>query len=86
MWFLAMSPGIGHRDRWFPILLDKLLAGDPVVRRLLAHDPFEDEPPRWVRVRRYHYRYTTADERRDTGHWWTRELVGEFLHPTQLRR
>lgn len=94
MWFLAMSPGIGHRDRWFPVLLDRLLAGDPVVRRLLAHDPFEDAPPRWVRVRRYQYRYTTSEERRRTGHWWVRDLVGEFVHerpadprpPTAARR
>jgi len=83
MWFLAMSPGVGHRDRWFPVLLGRLLTGDPVVRGLLGHDPFEGAPPRWVRVRRYRYRYTTGDERHGTGHWWVRDLVGEFVHPTE---
>jgi hypothetical protein len=83
MWFLAMSPGIGPRDRWFPVLLQRLLVADPSVRWLLRHDPFGDDPPRWVRARRYRYRYTTRAERRRTGHWWARDLVGEFVRPVR---
>ncbi|MDQ3881220.1 MAG: lipase maturation factor family protein [Chloroflexota bacterium] len=83
MWFLPLSPFFG-RD-WFPRFVEKLLEHDPGVRRLLRHDPFADAPPRYVRARLYLYRYTTADERRRTGAWWSRTLVGEYLPAVTLR-
>ena len=49
--------------------------------RLLARggNPFPDGPPKIVRARLYLYRFTTPEERRETGDWWKRELVGEYL-------
>lgn len=81
MWFLAFEPGPGRHTRWFSRLVEKLLAADPGVLGLLSHDPFDGEAPVAVRARRYVYRYTTRAERRATGAWWHRELVGEFLRP-----
>jgi len=49
------------------------------VTGLLAANPFADGPPALVRARYYRYRFTTPDERRRTGDWWQRELVGEYL-------
>lgn len=43
------------------------------------------DPPRFVRVRLYRYRYTTRQERRTSGAWWSRELVDEYLPPLTLR-
>jgi hypothetical protein len=34
----------------------------------------------------YRYRFTTAAERRETGAWWHRELLGDYLPPVALRR
>ena len=83
MWFAAMSPR--PRDVWFYTLIDKLLEGDRAVLGLLASNPFPDEPPRFVRARYFLYRFTTPDERRATGDWWHRQLVGDYLRPTGRR-
>ncbi len=83
MWFVAISRR--YADPWFPVLVQRLLAGDPHVTGLLRHDPFAGDPPRYVRALRYRYRFTTRQERRATGAWWSRELVGEFMRPVGLR-
>jgi hypothetical protein len=50
----------------------------------LRHNPFAERPPRVIRAVLYRYRFTTWKERRDTGAWWTRTRVGEYLPPTAL--
>jgi hypothetical protein len=83
MWFLPLSPGYG--ERWFIRFLDALLRNEPAVVRLLRANPFPDRPPSVVRARLYRYRFTTWAERRRTGAWWSRELIGEFMPPIALR-
>ena len=81
MWFLAL----GSPDRrWFEAFVARLLQGDERTLRLLRSNPFPDAPPHWVRARFYRYRFTTPAERRRTGNWWTRTLVGELLPPVSL--
>ena len=83
MWFLAL----GSPDRrWFQAFVARLLEGDPRTLRLLRHNPFGQEPPRWVRARFYLYRFTTPAERRRTGDWWVRTPVGMLLPPVSARR
>lgn len=82
MWFLALSPA--YADTWFTAFVVKLLQGDPATLRLLAHNPFPEEPPAFVRARLYRYRYTTRMERRQTGACWSRTLVGDYLSPRGL--
>ena len=84
MWFAALRSGFA--EEWFAPLLVKLLEGDRAVLRLLRHNPFPDRPPLWVRARYYRYRFSSRAERRDTGAWWVRELVGEYLRPARLAR
>ena len=79
MWFAALSPA--YAERWFPTLIGRLLEGDRPTLRLLRANPFPDEPPAWMRARVYRYRYTSRQERKATGHWWVRELVGDYLRP-----
>jgi hypothetical protein len=83
MWFLPLSPGYG--DRWFVPFLVRLLEGDGPTLALLGRNPFPDGPPRWVRARRFRYRFTTWQERRESGAWWVRTPAGEFLQPIRLR-
>ncbi|MFI2708202.1 lipase maturation factor family protein, partial [Nocardioides sp. CER28] len=83
MWFAALSPA--YVDPWFAALVQRLLEGDRQVSRLLRHDPFRGEPPRYVRASLYRYRFTTRRERADTGRWWARDRVGDFLEPVRLR-
>ncbi|MFD3939627.1 lipase maturation factor family protein [Streptomyces sp. NPDC058611] len=82
MWFAALSPGYA-RD-WFGPFTERLLAGDRDTLRLLGHNPFPDAPPVYVRALVYRYRFTTWRELRETGAWWHRTLVREYLPPTRL--
>lgn len=79
LWFAALSPS--YARRWFPPLVDKLLHNDAPTLRLLARNPFPDEPPTLIRARLYRYRFTTRAQRRESGAWWVRTLAGEFLRP-----
>lgn len=82
MWFAALSPS--YARPWFGPFVERLLAGDRDTLRLLGHDPFPTTRPAWVRARLYRYRLTTGAERRETGAWWHRDFVREYLPPTRL--
>jgi hypothetical protein len=82
MWFAALSPA--YAEGWFAALLARLLENDLPTLRLLRRNPFPDQPPTFVRARYYRYRFTTWQERRETGAWWARELVTDFLPPVTL--
>ena len=83
MWFAAMSSASDYP--WFPELMVKLLQADPPTLSLLRSNPFPDRPPRWIRAELYRYKFTTADERRQTGRWWNRERVSPYLPAVRLR-
>jgi hypothetical protein len=83
MWFLPLSPLYG--EAWFVRLLERLLSNDPLILGLLRRNPFPDEPPAVIRARLYRYRYTTWAERRASGAWWSRELIGEYFPALRLR-
>jgi lipase maturation factor len=84
MWFAGISPS--YAQDWFRPFLTRLLEGDPAVVRLLRRNPFPDAPPVRVRARYYRYRFTSRQKRRETGMWWMRELVGDYMPPVELRR
>jgi hypothetical protein len=79
MWFAALSRG--YAEPWLARLLAKLLENDRATLKLLRRNPFPDEPPAYVRAVLYRYRFTTRQERRETGAWWHRTLVGEYQPP-----
>jgi predicted DCC family thiol-disulfide oxidoreductase YuxK len=60
---------------WFQSFLFKLFKGEAAVVGLLEKNPFPDAPPKFIRLRFYHYRFTTYDEWRDGGNWWHRDEV-----------
>ena len=82
MWFEAFSPE--PKDEWFPALLERLLRGDAATLALLKTNPFPDRPPHYLRARYYRYWFTTPAERRQSGRWWNRQLVSEFVRPITL--
>ncbi len=83
MWFAAFSSYRQHP--WFVHLLAKILQGDRQVVSLLQVNPFPDAPPHYVRALHYRYRFTTAQERRRTGQWWHRELLGTYFPPVSMQ-
>jgi lipase maturation factor 1 len=82
MWFAAL--GTPQENPWIGGLMVKLLQGSHDVDRLLAHNPFPDKPPRYVRAMYYRYRFTTTSERRQTGAWWKRQELREYLPTVSL--
>jgi hypothetical protein len=83
MWFAAL--GSAEQNPWFEHFCERLLQGSPDVLALLARNPFPDHPPRYLRAELYSYQFTSFAERRATGAWWRRTLVGEYLPPISLR-
>jgi hypothetical protein len=83
MWFAAMSSPMYHE--WFVPLVVKLLEADAPTLRLLRHDPFAGARPRFIRASLFLYRFTTPGERRESGAWWVRSRVDEYLRPVGLR-
>ena len=77
MWFAALDPA--GAEPWLQALMDGLLAQSPAVTRLLGEPPFDDTPPRHVRLAYYRYEFTTWDEGRETGDWWRRGLMGYVM-------
>ncbi len=82
MWFAAFSSPGEHP--WFVHLMAKLLEGDQATLSLLPTNPFPNQPPHYVRALLYEYHFTTPEERRETGKWWKRQLVGEYFPPVSL--
>jgi hypothetical protein len=86
MWFLPFSVTMAPRsplvlgyDFWFLRLVQKLLAGDRATLKLLAHDPWPERPPRFIRASYYRYRFADRRERKATGAYWQRTRLGEYL-------
>ncbi|HLI85526.1 MAG TPA: lipase maturation factor family protein [Bryobacteraceae bacterium] len=82
MWFAAMSQY--GREPWFVNFMAKLLEGDRAALSLIARNPFPDHAPRFVRARLYRYRFTTPEERKQSGAWWKRELIGPYFPAVSL--
>jgi hypothetical protein len=82
MWFLPLGR---IWEPWFEMLLLRFLEADAATLRLIRIDPFDGQPPRWVRARAYHYRFSTHAEYRETGERWVRTLQGEVIPPAGLR-
>ena len=84
MWFAAL--GTPRENPWFVALMLRLLQGSRDVNGLLANNPFPDKPPRYIRAMFYRYRFTTRDELRQTGAWWKREELREYVPTLSLEQ
>ncbi|ARF58658.1 lipase maturation factor family protein [Streptomyces gilvosporeus] len=82
MWFAALSPV--YARAWFVPFVERLLENDRDTLRLLRTNPFPDTPPARVRARVFQYRFTTWRELRETGAWWHRREIRDFLPPLAL--
>jgi len=76
LWFASLG---SWRDNLIvPSTEERLLAGAPDVLALFAGNPFPDAPPKQVRAVLWKYWFTTLAEKRATGMWWNRRLVGLY--------
>ena len=82
MWFAAL--GSPRENPWLARTAICLLQDKRDVEQLFARNPFPDTPPRYIRAVFYRYRFTTASEHRQTGAWWKRQELREYLKAFSL--
>ncbi len=76
VWFVPTQQPV--QMFWFGEFMRRLHEGSPSVAGLLAVNPFETQPPRYLRVLAYRYRFTDAPTRQRTGDWWQVQYLGQF--------
>jgi lipase maturation factor 1 len=75
LWFASLGSW-----REYPIVPNtevRLLSNDKDVQQLFADNPFP-EPPRQIRTLLWQYWFTSMTEKRQTGMWWRRQLLGRY--------
>ena len=82
LWFASL--GTWRENPIVPSTEVSLLQNDRDVLMLFAGNPFPKEPPRLVRAVIWQYWFTSIAEKRETGNWWRRELLGTYA-PTLAR-
>ena len=76
LWFASLGSW-----REYPIVpntIVRLLSNDKDVLRLFSDNPFPLAPPREIRTLLWQYWFTSMDEKRKTGMWWKRQLLGRY--------
>ncbi|MGA8273475.1 MAG: lipase maturation factor family protein, partial [Candidatus Sulfotelmatobacter sp.] len=82
LWFASLDSW--RNDPIVPNTEVRLLSNDKDVLKLFAGNPFAHEAPHQIRVLLWQYWFTTMAEKRGTGMWWRRQLLGRYA-PTLER-
>lgn len=82
LWFASL--GDWRQNNLVPLTEERLLENDSDVLALFKANPFPQAPPKYVRAVLWQYWFTSMDEKRQTGNWWRRELLG--LYAPELTR
>jgi lipase maturation factor 1 len=82
LWFASL--GEWRSNPIVPRTEERLLIGSADVLALFAGNPFPGQPPRQVRAVIWEYWFSTPEEKRAQGVWWTRQLLGLYA-PTLQR-
>jgi len=76
LWFASL--GDWRQNEFVPLTEERLLVSDGDVLALFRSNPFPQSPPRYIRAVLWQYWFTSMDEKRRTGNWWTRAWVGIY--------
>lgn len=82
LWFASLG---NWRDN--PIVLsteERLLSNSHDVLQLFAGNPFANAPPKQIRAVLWQYWFTTPAEKRQTGTWWRRQMLGLYAPVLQI--
>jgi hypothetical protein len=82
LWFASL--GDWRQNEMVPLTEEALLDNDRDVVGLFCEDPFGARAPRYVRAVLWQYWFTSMEEKRRTGNWWRRNLLG--LYAPELTR
>jgi hypothetical protein len=76
LWFASL--GNWQEYNIVPLAEERLLDDDADVLTLFRGNPFAQAPPKYVRAVLWQYWFTTMEEKRATGNWWKRQLLGLY--------
>ena len=76
IWFVPTQQPV--QMAWFAEFMGQLHQGSPPVLGLLQSNPFPDQPPQYLRVLVYDYRFSDTEQKRETGNWWQAGYLGIF--------
>jgi lipase maturation factor 1 len=76
LWFASL--GDWRQSEIVPLTEERLLDNSKDVLGLFKGNPFETAPPRYVRAVLWQYWFTSMEEKRRTGIWWRRQLLGMY--------
>ncbi len=76
LWFASL--GAWEQNTFVPLTQERLLKNDRDVLGLFAGNPFPQHGPRFVRTVLWQYWFTSMDQKRGTGEWWRRSLLGRY--------
>jgi lipase maturation factor 1 len=82
LWFASL--GDWRQNNIVPYTEERLLANDADVLALFRGNPFAGAPPKYVRAVLWQYWFTSMSEKRATGNWWRRNLMGLYA-PVLIR-
>jgi len=75
IWFAAMQTP--NQNPWLVHMIWKFLHNDPGALSLIAENPFQDKPPKHIRVELYQYKFVPPWEKTDVV--WERKRAGSWL-------
>ncbi|MBO9666788.1 MAG: lipase maturation factor family protein [Bdellovibrio sp.] len=76
MWFAALETF--NENLWLQNLVTRLFEESAEVQELLAKDPFGGKSPHYLRIVKYNYHFSSLEELKKKGQWWTRTSIGVY--------
>jgi hypothetical protein len=83
LWFASL--GSWRENAIVPNTEVRLLGNDADVIALFRENPFPGAPPKQIRALLWQYWFTTISEKRVTGNWWRRKLLGLYAPTLALQ-
>ncbi len=75
MWFAAL--GTFSQNLWLQNLMARIFMKSAPVIDLLENNPFPNAP-KYMRLVKYQYKFSTTKTLFEKGEWWTREYIGLY--------
>jgi len=76
LWFASLTDW--QQSNFVVLTEERLLENEPDVLTLFRGNPFGQAPPQYLRAVLWQYWFTSMDEKRRTGNWWRRDLLGLY--------
>jgi lipase maturation factor 1 len=76
LWFASL--GDWQQNTLVPFAEERLLENGRDVLALFKGNPFAGAAPKYVRAVLWQYWFTSMKEKRETGNWWRRQLLGLY--------